>query len=437
MSVAESTEELPQEESLSLPEAVIVNELRLKTHLELRAIQKEIGISSSANLTKAHLVFDIATFYAKNGVELTGFGMLEGAGEKFSMLRDPARSFRTSPDDCYLAPQLVRQYGLRNGQLLKVSLRAPKGRDKFLTVDEVLEVEGEDVAAFKSALDFEYLTSMYPDEKLQLEIHEKPSLTGRIMDLVAPVGKGQRGLIVAPPRGGKTMVLKNIAQAVEKNHPDAELMVLLLDERPEEVTDFEETIHGANVYASTFDEPAKRHAQVAEMVLERAKRLVEQKKDVVLLLDSLTRLARGFNNSSGGGAIMSGGLKPAALQRARKFFSTARNVEEGGSLTIIATSLVETESRMDDIVFEELKGTGNMEVKLDREFAEMRIFPAIHLFESGTRNDERLYHEDEFSKLIQLRKQLTAVPAGEALEKLIKNIEKTGSNAELLIRGLV
>ena len=233
------------------------------------------------------------------------------------------------------------------------------------------------------------------------------------------------------------MVLKNIAQAIEKNHPEAELMVLLLDERPEEVTDFEETTNGAHVYASTFDEPAKRHAQVADMVLERAKRLVEQKKDVVLLLDSLTRLARGFNTAVGGGAIMSGGLKPAALQRARKFFSTARNVEEGGSLTIIATSLVETESRMDDIVFEELKGTGNMEVKLDREFAEMRIFPAIHLFESGTRNDERLYHEEEFTKVIQIRKQLTSVPAGEALEKLIKNIGKTASNAELLIRGLV
>ncbi len=437
MSTVEQTDDLPQEETLALPELLVMNELRQKTHLELRALQKEIGISSSANVTKAHLVFDIASFYARKGVKIECTGMLEGAGDKFSMLRDPARSFRTSPDDCYLAPQLVRQFALRNGQMLKVVLRSPKGRDKYLTVDEILEIDSTPVAEYKPNLDFEYLTSMYPEERLQLEVHDEPSTTGRIMDLVAPIGKGQRGLIVAPPRGGKTMVLKNIARSIEKNHPDAELMILLLDERPEEVTDFEENTSGAAVYASTFDEPPKRHAQVAEMVLERAKRLVEQKKDVILLLDSLTRLARGFNNSGGGGAILSGGLKPAALQQARKFFSTARNVEEGGSLTIVATSLVETESRMDDIVFEELKGTGNMELKLDREFAEMRIFPAIHLFESGTRNDERLYHEQEFTKVIQLRKQLTSIPAGEALEKLIKNIDKTASNAELLIRGLV
>lgn len=437
MSVDEPTEVL-EEKQLNLPNEVKVNDLRMLSHLELRAIQKEIGINTSANLTKAHLIFDIAIFYSKNGVKLTCEGMLEGANEKFSMIRDPLRSFKTSPDDCYVAPHFVKEFGLQNGQSLNVVLRAPKGRDKFLTVDEIIDIEGEPAAEFNAGLDFEYLTSMYPEERLQLEVHDKefPSPTGRVLDLVSPIGKGQRSLIVAPPRGGKTMVLKNIAVAVEKNHPEVELMVLLLDERPEEVTDFEETIEGAHVYASTFDEPPKRHAQVADLVLERAKRLVEQKKDVVLLLDSLTRLARGFNNSGGGGAIMSGGLKPAALQRARKFFSTARNVEEGGSLTIVATSLVETESRMDDIVFEELKGTGNMEVKLDREFAEMRVFPAIHLFESGTRNDERLYHEDEFKRVVQIRKELSAVPAGEALEKLLKNIALTGSNAEILIRGL-
>lgn len=432
----EETKEIVGEEKLDLPEFIMINDLRLLSHLELRAIQKEIGINSSANVTKAHLVFDVASFYAHNGVRIECLGMLEGANEKFSMLRDPSRSFKTSPDDCYVAPQLVREHGLNNGNLLKVVLRPPKGRDKFLTVAEVLEVEGKPVEDYSVERDFEYLTSMYPEERLQLEIHGEPSLTGRIIDLMAPIGKGQRGLVVAPPRGGKTMILKNLAAAIEKNHPDAELMVLLLDERPEEVTDFEENTSGASVYASTFDEPARRHAQVADIVLERAKRLVEQKKDVVLLLDSLTRLARGFNNAGGGGAIMSGGLKPAALQRARKFFSTARNVEEGGSLTIIATSLVETESRLDDIVFEELKGTGNMEVKLDKEFAEMRIFPAIHLFESGTRNDERLYHEDEFRKVVQLRKELTSIPAGEALEKIIKNISLTSSNTELLIRGL-
>ncbi len=435
MSVKESTNTL-EESNIELPDQIILNELRKLSHLELRKIQKEIGITTSAHLTRAHLVFDIATFYAKNDVALVCEGMLEGASDKFSMLRDPARSFKTSPDDCYLAPQFVREFGLKNGQKIKAVLRAPKGRDKFLTVSEIVEIEDQPAGEFKDGLDFEYLTSMYPEDRLQLEIHNRPSNTGRILDLVAPIGKGQRALVVAPPRGGKTMVLKSIAAAIEQNHPEAELMVLLLDERPEEVTDFEETITGASVYASTFDEPAKRHAQVADIVLERAKRLVEQKKDVVLLLDSLTRLARGFNNAGGGGAIMSGGLKPAALQRARKFFSTARNVEEGGSLTIVATSLVETESRMDDIVFEELKGTGNMEVKLDQEFAEMRIFPAIHLFESGTRNDERLYHDDEFKRIVQIRKELSSVPAGEALEKLLKNIALTSSNAELLIRGL-
>ncbi len=433
----QETIEVSNEENISLPDYILVNDLRKYTHVELRSLQKELGISSSANVTKAHLVFDITSFYAKNGVKVECLGVLEGANEKFSMLRDPKRSFKTSPDDCYVASQHVRKLGLNNGQLLKVALRPPKGKDKYLTVSEILEIDGQSVEEFKVDKDFEYLTSMYPEERLNLEVLGKPSTTGRIIDLVSPIGKGQRGLIVAPPKGGKTMVLKNLAVAIEANHPEVELMVLLLDERPEEVTDFEDTVTSASVYASTFDEPAKRHAQVADLVLERAKRLVEQKKDVVILLDSLTRLARGFNNSGGGGAIMSGGLKPAALQRARKFFSTARNVEEGGSLTIVATALVDTESRMDDIVFEELKGTGNMEVKLDREFAEMRIFPAIHLFESGTRNDEKLYHQDEFKKVIQVRRQLSSVPAGEALEKLIKNVALTGSNPELIIRGLV
>ena len=435
MSADESTDAL-EAPALELPKEIMINDLRRLSHAELRSLQRSLGINTQPNVSKAHLVFEIASFYAKNEVVVGCVGMIEGAFEKFSMLRDPERSFKTSPDDCYLAPQFVRTHKLKNGQRLKVNLRSPKGRDKFLTVFEILEIEGGSVEDFKVEKDFEHLTSMYPEERLQLEIHDKPSRTGRIIDLLCPIGKGQRGLVVAPPRGGKTKVLKNIALAVEQNHPDAELVVLLLDERPEEVTDFQETVTGAHVYASTFDEPAKRHGQVADLALESAKRLVEQKKDVVILLDSLTRLARGFNNATGGGAIMSGGLKPAALEKARKFFSTARNVEEGGSLTIVATALVETESRMDDIVFEELKGTGNMEVKLDREFAEMRIFPAVHLFESGTRNDERLYHEDEFRRVLQIRKELSCLPAGEALEKLLKYIDLNSSNAELLIRGL-
>ena len=262
------------------------------------------------------------------------------------------------------------------------------------------------------------------------------SLAVRLVDIVAPLGKGQRGLIVAPPRGGKTILLKQIAKSIAENHPEVELIILLLDERPEEVTDFEDAVD-APVYASTFDEPARRHAQVSDLVLERARRLVEQGKDVVILLDSLTRLARGYNNSQrGGGPIGSGGLSPAALQESRRFFGAARNVEEGGSLTILASCLVETESKMDDIIFEELKGTGNMEVRLDRDLAERRIYPAIHIPESGTRNDDRLYHPDEMRKIMEVRRILAALPVGEAVETLMTGLSKTSSNTEFLLRGL-
>ena len=261
-------------------------------------------------------------------------------------------------------------------------------------------------------------------------------MSPRVLDLIAPLGKGQRGLIVAPPRGGKTIMLKQIAQSIQLNHPEVVLIILLLDERPEEVTDFEETVN-AEVFSSTFDEPAQRHAQVADLVMERAKRLVELGKDVVLLLDSLTRLARGHNNSQrSGGPIGSGGLSPAALQQSRKFFGAARNCEEGGSLTILATALVETESKMDDVIFEEFKGTGNMEVRLDRELAEQRIYPAIHIPQSGTRNDDRLYHPDEMAKVLEIRRQLASLPVGEAIETLLKNLARTSNNTELLLSGL-
>ena len=259
----------------------------------------------------------------------------------------------------------------------------------------------------------------------------------RLIDIVAPLGKGQRGLIVAPPRGGKTILLKEIAKSISINHPETKLIVLLLDERPEEVTDFEETVD-AEVFSSTFDEPSKRHAQVSDLVLERARRLVELGQDVVILLDSLTRLARGYNNSQrGGGPVGSGGLSPQALQKSRKFFGAARNVEEGGSLTIVATCLIETESRMDDIIFEELKGTGNMEIRLDRELAESRIYPAIHIPQSGTRNDDRLYHPEEMNRVIEIRRALTTLPIGEALETLLRQLAKNSTNAELLMRGMI
>jgi transcription termination factor Rho len=284
---------------------------------------------------------------------------------------------------------------------------------------------------------FDELTALYPSERLILEYPDCPTPSPRVVDLLAPLGKGQRGLIVAPPRAGKTILLKNIAVSIQKNHPEVELIVLLLDERPEEVTDFRETVD-APVYSSTFDEPSRRHVQVSDMVAERARRLVEQKKDVVILLDSLTRLSRGHNVNIGnkGGRTGSGGLDTKALERPRKFFGAARNVEEGGSLTILATCLVETDSRMDEVIFEEFKGTGNMEIYLDREMAEKRIFPAIHGLKSGTRKDELLYHEDEFRRIGSLRRELVQLPAGEAMEKLVKNIQMTSSNAELLLRGL-
>jgi transcription termination factor Rho len=318
---------------------------------------------------------------------------------------------------------------------VKVRVKVPRERDKFLTSSEILEIEGVPAAEFQQPTEFDKLTPLFPDQRIHLE-GEGPDFLGvRVIDIIAPLGKGQRGLIVAPPRGGKTILLKQIARSIRLNHPEAELVILLLDERPEEVTDFEETV-GAEVFASTFDEAPKRHAQVADMVIERAKRLVEMGKDVILLLDSLTRLARGHNSAMQGGPIGSGGVSPVALQKSRKFFGTARNIEGGGSLTILATALVETESRLDDVVFEEFKGTGNMEVRLDRELAERRVYPAIHIPQSGTRNDDRLYHPDEFLKVVDIRKQLAQQPIGDALETLLKNLKATKTNAELLLRGL-
>jgi len=363
-------------------------------------------------------------------------GVLEQAKENYAMLRDPQRSFKTSPDDFYVGGRVIKEHGLRVGQLLRVKLRAPRERDKYLSAVEVLEIEGESADGFQIRKTFDQLTSQFPDERYVLERPGEDALAVRLLDLVAPLGKGQRGLIVAPPRGGKTILLKEIAKSIRANHPGAALIILLLDERPEEVTDFEEAVD-APVYSSTFDEPSKRHAQVSDLVLERARRLVELGRDVVILLDSLTRLARGYNNAQRGGPIGSGGLSPAALQQSRRFFGAARNLEEGGSLTIVATCLVETESRMDDVIFEELKGTGNMEIRLDRELAERRIYPAIHIPQSGTRNDDRLYHPDEMQKVIEIRRHLTALPVGEALETLLKQLSRNTSNAELLLRGMI
>lgn len=418
-----------------VPASIDINQFRLKSLAELQAMAESVPARIQGGIPKSQLIYELLCFYGHEGAGLVCEGILEQAKDNFAMLRDPHRSFRPGPDDIHLSSNLVRDLGLRVGQSLKVRVRAPRERDKYLSGYEVIDVEGQPAADYQPPTEFDRLTPLFPDQRIHLEGEGIDFLGVRVIDLIAPLGKGQRGIIVAPPRGGKTILLKQIARSIRLNHPDAELIILLLDERPEEVTDFEETV-GSQVFASTFDESPRRHAQVADLVIERAKRLVERGKDVILLLDSLTRLARGHNSAMQGGPIGSGGVSPVALQKSRKFFGTARNVEEGGSLTILATALVETESRLDDVVFEEFKGTGNMEVRLDRELAERRVFPAIHIPQSGTRNDDRLYHPDEFLKVVDIRKQLAGLPIGDAIETLLANLKATKTNAELLLRGL-
>jgi transcription termination factor Rho len=433
---SEATQTAPVAAAIaSVPASIDINQFRLKPLAELQAMAEASPARIQGGIPKSQLIYELLCFFGHEGTGLVCEGVLEQTKDNFAMLRDPQRSFRPSPDDIHLSTNILRELGLRVGQSVKVRVRAPRERDKYLSAHEVIEIEGIPVADYQAPKEFDRLTPLFPDQRIHLEGEGNDFLGVRVIDLIAPLGKGQRGIIVAPPRGGKTILLKQIARSIRLNHPTAELIILLLDERPEEVTDFEETV-GTRVYASTFDESPRRHSQVADLVIERAKRLVEQGKDVILLLDSLTRLARGHNSAMQGGPIGSGGVSPVALQKSRKFFGTARNVEEGGSLTILATALVETESRLDDVVFEEFKGTGNMEVRLDRELAERRVFPAIHIPQSGTRNDDRLYHPEEFLRVVDLRKQLAQQPIGDAIETLLKNLKATKTNAELLLRGL-
>ncbi|MBQ9835701.1 MAG: transcription termination factor Rho [Akkermansia sp.] len=416
---------------------VCLNELRALPLNELQKRATALSRHSTGNLTRAELVAEMARGYLAEGSQVHVEGVLEIGKDSYSLLRDSARSFRPGADDIYISSDLIRRYELRPGNHIKVALRPEKGRaERYLGAAEVLEIEGEPAADFVQRKEFDKLTPLFPRERLILENADIKSPAMRVLDLITPLGMGQRALVVAPPRGGKTVLLKTMARCIRSNYPDAELLILLLDERPEEVTDFEETVD-VPVYASTFDEPSRRHAQLSDMVLERARRLVEQGKNVIIMLDSLTRLARGYNANQVGGRVMSGGLGSNALEKPRKFFGAARNVEEGGSLTIVATCLVDTESRMDEIIFEEFKGTGNMEIRLDRELSERRIYPAISIPQSGTRNDDRLYHPDEMTRILQLRRQLATLPGWEALEALLKNIARTQNNAELLLRGLV
>ncbi len=423
-------------DAASIPEtALCLHDLQCLTHSELVGLLNRYALRIRPDATKRHLVFDLARFFLASGATMTVRGMVDDLGDH-AILRYPCYNFAAGPDDLFISISLVREYGLKTGLELEGCMRAPGERDRYCGLDKIAQIEGIPVAEWKEVIPFDKLTPLFPQERIILESVKEPTLSTRAVDLIAPLGKGQRGLIVAPPRTGKTILMKHIAQAIRSTSPDVRLILLLVDERPEEVTDLRRSID-ADIYSSTFDESPQRHTQLAEFVIERAKRLVELGKDVVILLDSITRLARGYNNlQPGKGRIMSGGVDAKALMRPKKFFGAARNTEEGGSLTIVATALVETQSRMDDLIFEEFKGTGNMEVHLDRTIADQRIFPAIHVTKSATRREEALYHPDELARLIPLRKQLNELPAVEAMEILVQNLHRTKTNAELLLGGL-
>ena len=431
-------DELPVAEPaiLEVPAQLSVGELHAEPIAALLARGEELRLRVNPERTRRQLIFDLLRAYAERGTAVHFEGVVEVETDNHAYLRSPSQNFRPGPDDPYLSAAELQRHHLKNGNLVQAILRGPRDRERFMAVETVLEIEGVAVEAWTERKDFENLTPLFPDQRIILENQVTKSLSARAVDLITPLGRGQRALIVAPPRTGKTILLKDIAQAIRASSPETHLIVLLVDERPEEVTDLKRSID-ADIFSSTFDEPATRHVQVAELVSSRAKRLVEQQKHVVILLDSITRLARGYNAlQPGKGRTMSGGVEAQALAKPKKFFSSARNVEEGGSLTIIATALVDTESRMDQVIFEEFKGTGNMELHLDRELVERRIFPAIQILKSGTRREELLYHPDEFERIKLMRRQLAELPAVEAMELLMTNLNATKTNAELLLAGL-
>ena len=403
-------------------EVMHLAELKQKTIADLNDVARDLKIEGAANLRKQELIFAILQAQTeKNGV-VFGEGVLETLPDGFGFLRAPDSNYLPGPDDIYISPSQIRRFNLRTGDIVSGQIRPPKESERYFALLKVEKVNFEDPEVARDKILFDNLTPLYPEERIQLEFDREEYCT-RVMDLTTPIGKGQRGLIVAAPRTGKTMLLQAIARAILKNHKEVTLIVLLIDERPEEVTDWQRQVK-AEVISSTFDEPAQRHAQVAEMVLEKAKRLVEHKKDVVILLDSITRLARAYNTiAPPSGKVLSGGLDSNALQRPKRFFGAARNIENGGSLTIMATALVDTGSRMDDVIFEEFKGTGNMEVHLDRRLADKRIFPAIDISQSGTRKEELLVDKDRLNKMWILRKVLSPLGTMEAMEFLMDKVQ--------------
>ena len=413
-----------------------LNELQKLSSEELESLGRDFDLRLHAVRSRHHHVLDLVRAALSTGTTVTAEGFLDQVGDSFSLLRWPRLNFLPVPEDVCVPHAIIQQFKLRPAQQLTGTLRLPRDREKSLMLDQVTAIEGQPVAQWTEPSDFEKLTPQFPQGRIILENAKTNSISARAVDLLTQLGRGQRGLIVAPPRVGKTILLKEIAKGIRANHPEIVLILLLVDERPEEVTDLEREID-CQIYHSNFDENVNRHVQVAELVLERAKRLVEMKKDVVILLDSITRLSRGYNNMQPGkGRIMSGGVESKALIKPKKFFGSARNAEEGGSLTILATALIETGSRMDEVIFEEFKGTGNMELHLDRALQEKRLYPAIHPLQSATRREELLYHPDEWERVQLLRKTMAALPPIEAMEKLIENLEVTKTNAELLLSGL-
>ncbi|MEQ8814970.1 MAG: transcription termination factor Rho [Thalassobaculum sp.] len=410
-----------------------LQELKAKSPADLLAFAEELEIENASTLRKQDMMFAILKQLADNDVPIYGQGVLETLPDGFGFLRSPESNYLPGPDDIYVSPSQVRRFGLRTGDTVEGEIRAPKDGERYFALLKVNSINFEDPEAVRHRINFDNLTPLYPDEKLSLEVPFKPEnkeYTTRVIDLISPLGKGQRALIVAPPRTGKTVMLQNIAHAIAENHPEVYLIVLLIDERPEEVTDMDRSVKG-EVISSTFDEPATRHVAVTEMVIEKAKRLVEHKRDVVILLDSITRLARAYNTVvPSSGKVLTGGVDANALQRPKRFFGAARNIEEGGSLTIIATALIDTGSRMDEVIFEEFKGTGNSEIILDRKLADKRTFPAIDITRSGTRKEELLVDKPTLSKMWVLRRILMQMGTVDAMEFLVDKLKHSKNNSD-------
>ncbi len=429
---AEKEERLdPSKAGLNKRGNLDLGELKEVSITQLNQIARDLGILGIAGMRKQELIFKILQAQAEKAGLIFSEGVLECLPDGFGFLRAPEYNYLPGPDDVYVSPSQIRRFDLRTGDTVSGQIRPPKEGERYFALIKVDAINFEPPEEARNKIFFDNLTPLYPQEKAKLET-TKDNYTGRVMDMLVPIGKGQRGLIVAPPRTGKTMMLQSIAHSIATNHPEIVLIVLLIDERPEEVTDMQRSVRG-EVISSTFDEPAARHVQVAEMVIEKAKRLVEHKRDVVILLDSITRLARAYNTVvPPSGKVLSGGVDSNALQRPKRFFGAARNIEEGGSLTIIATALIDTGSRMDDVIFEEFKGTGNMEVHLDRKLVDKRIFPAIDINKSGTRKDELLIPREELNRIWVLRKVLAPLSPVESIELLLDKLAKTRSNGEFL-----